>query len=115
MNMLRFLNHRPSFYLSAALVLAVALATSAQNGATEAPAGFTTPTNCPTTNLPPGIGACSSNGFVEPAGDTFATDQAHFEEQEDLTDGLGPVYNDKSCANCHQNPVTGGVSQITEF
>jgi CxxC motif-containing protein (DUF1111 family) len=82
---------------------------------TEAPAGFTTPTNCPTTNLPPGVGACASNGMPEPNGDSFAIDQAHFEEQEDLTDGLGPVYNDKSCVNCHQNPVSGGISQITEL
>ncbi len=93
------------------VVLSVALATTP----TEAPTGYTTPTNCPTTNLPPGIGPCSSNGFPEPAGDTFANDQSHFEEQEDVTNGLGPVYNDKSCANCHQNPVTGGISQITEF
>lgn len=82
---------------------------------TEAPTGFTTPTNCPTTNLPSGIGPCSSNGMTEPNGDTFAIDQAHFEEQEDVTNGLGPVYNDKACVNCHQNPVTGGISQITEF
>ena len=53
--------------------------------------------------------------MTEPSGDTFALDQAAFEEQEDLTDGLGPIYNDKSCANCHQNPVTGGISQITEL
>src|SRR5919108_6599007 len=87
------------------LVLSLALVGFGQSGASDAPAGFTTPTNCPTTNLPPGIGACSSNGLAEPAGDTFAADQASFEEQEDLTDGLGPTYNDKSCVNCHQNPV----------
>jgi len=80
--------------------------------ATEAVAGFSTPTGCPTTNIPPGITTCQSNGF-SPA--TFADNQATFEEQENLTDGLGPVYNDKSCANCHQNPVTGGVSQISEL
>ncbi|HEX8072724.1 MAG TPA: di-heme oxidoredictase family protein [Pyrinomonadaceae bacterium] len=29
--------------------------------------------------------------------------------------GLGPVYNAQSCAECHQNPVTGAISQITEL
>jgi CxxC motif-containing protein (DUF1111 family) len=53
--------------------------------------------------------------LAEPSGDTFLNDQQHFEEEETVADGLGPVYNDKSCANCHQNPVTGGISQITEF
>ena len=96
--------------LSAALIVAL----SAQNPS-EAPTGFTTPTNCPATNLPAGIGSCASNGMAEPAGITFAAAQADFEEQEDVPEGLGPIYNDKSCANCHQNPVTGGISQITEF
>ena len=94
--------------------VALIVALSAQNQ-TEAPQGFTTPTNCPTTNLPPGIGTCASNGIVQPAGDTYAADQAAFEEQDGIAEGLGPIYNDKSCVNCHQNPVTGGISQITEF
>ncbi len=29
--------------------------------------------------------------------------------------GLGPVYNAQSCAECHQNPVSGSTSQITEL
>ena len=29
--------------------------------------------------------------------------------------GLGPVYNAQSCAECHQNPVSGGISQISEL
>jgi len=37
-----------------------------------------------------------------------------FNEQESIKDGLGPVYNAQSCAECHQNPVSGGVSQVTE-
>jgi CxxC motif-containing protein (DUF1111 family) len=100
--------------LGAALVLSIAFAGVAQNGATEAPSGFTTPINCPSTNIPPGIGSCSSNGLAEPAGDTFLNDQQHFEEQEDVTNGLGPLYNEKSCVNCHQNPVSGGISEVTE-
>ena len=40
---------------------------------------------------------------------------AIFEEREGVDEGLGPVYNAQSCAECHQNPVTGGISQITEL
>lgn len=28
--------------------------------------------------------------------------------------GLGPLYNDRACANCHQNPISGSTSQIHE-
>jgi hypothetical protein len=28
---------------------------------------------------------------------------------------LGPVYNARSCAECHQNPVSAGASQFTEL
>src|SRR2546425_461546 len=30
-------------------------------------------------------------------------------------DGLGPLYNAQSCGECHQNPTSGGASQITEL
>jgi len=33
---------------------------------------------------------------------------------ESIADGLGPTYNAQSCAECHQNVVTGGASQIAE-
>jgi hypothetical protein len=29
--------------------------------------------------------------------------------------GLGPVYNAQSCAECHQMPITGGISQVAEL
>ena len=38
-----------------------------------------------------------------------------FEERDDIAKGLGPVFNAQSCAECHQSPVTGAISQITEF
>jgi CxxC motif-containing protein (DUF1111 family) len=99
----------------AALMVVGALTIAASQSIQEAPTGFTTPTGCPSSNLPPGVAACSGNGYTGAGGDTFASDQQTFEEQEGIPDGLGPVYNDKSCANCHQNPVTGGVSEITEL
>jgi CxxC motif-containing protein (DUF1111 family) len=66
-------------------------------GATEAPAGFD--------NL--------TNGFTTQA--QFDADKDVFEERDDIAKGLGPVYNAQSCAECHQNPVTGAISQITEL
>jgi CxxC motif-containing protein (DUF1111 family) len=77
---------------------------------TEAPAGFDTPT------LVQNPGSKSiSNGIAEPNGDTFALDQKIYEAVHDVNNGLGPVYNARSCAECHQNPVTGGASQFTEL
>src|SRR6266478_1163854 len=42
-------------------------------------------------------------------------DLAKFEEFEAISDGLGPLFNAQSCRECHQSPVTGGVSQVTEL
>jgi CxxC motif-containing protein (DUF1111 family) len=83
-------------------VVALALSTASRfavrsQGATEAPAGFD--------NL--------TNGFLAQA--TMDADRGVFEERDDIAKGLGPVYNAQSCAECHQNPVSGGISQITEF
>jgi CxxC motif-containing protein (DUF1111 family) len=61
----------------------------------------------------PGTMTLVTNGLVNQA--TFDADRAVFEEQEGRDEGLGPVYNAQSCAECHQNPVTGGISQITEL
>lgn len=55
-----------------------------------------------------------SNGFSDPARRT--ADQKFFEEVEHIApDGLGPLYNAQSCSECHQTPVTGAASQITEL
>lgn len=64
---------------------------------TEAPAGFD--------NV--------SNGFTDQA--TFTADREVFEERETIADGVGPVYNAQSCAECHDSPVTGAGSQVTEL
>ena len=53
-----------------------------------------------------------TNGFLTQA--EFDAARVVFNEQESIADGLGPVYNAQSCGECHQNPVSGGVSQITE-
>jgi CxxC motif-containing protein (DUF1111 family) len=64
--------------------------------ATEAPAGFD--------NL--------TNGMVDQT--AFDEVKEIFEDTEAISDGIGPVYNALSCTECHQNPVTGGNSQIVE-
>jgi CxxC motif-containing protein (DUF1111 family) len=77
-------------------MLCLVFAVSA-SGPTEAPAGFDN----------------KSNGLVDDA--THQADQAKFEEVEQLSDGLGPLYNAQSCRECHQSPVSGAASQITEL
>ena len=74
----------------------------------EAPSGFETPT------MSDNAGSQShGNGMVDDA--TFGSFQATFEEEDGVDKGLGPIYNARSCADCHQSPVTGGVSQVAEF
>jgi len=83
-----------SSILAAALAVTVAFT---QSGPAEAPTGFDDQTN----------------GFVNQT--QFDLDKEIFEERETIDDGLGPVYNAQACGECHQNPVTGGISQITEL
>lgn len=81
-----------------ALALPFAYTSSVQGqAATEAPRGFD--------NVFNGFGSQTQ----------FNADKDVFEERDDIAKGLGPVYNAQSCAECHQNPVTGGISQITEL
>src|SRR5882724_9335377 len=42
-------------------------------------------------------------------------DQEVFDEVEEIADGLGQLYNAQDCRECHQNPTSGGASQITEL
>src|SRR6266851_5668664 len=88
------------FLFATALALPMWMSRPAQGqGGTEAPTGMDTLTNDAT--------------FVDQA--THDGDRGTFEERDDVVKGLGPVYNAQSCAECHQNPVTGGISQITEL
>src|ERR1700730_9732808 len=83
---------------AAALVLPFAYTSTVEgHGATEAPRGFD--------NVFNGFGSQTQ----------FNADKLIFEERDDIAKGLGPVYNAQSCAECHQNPVTGAISQVTEL
>jgi len=68
-----------------------------QTGATEALAGYDGRTN----NLLDQV--------------TFEAARDTFNEREEISDGLGPVYNADSCGQCHSNPVVGGISQVVEL
>jgi CxxC motif-containing protein (DUF1111 family) len=94
--------------LLALLLFATALAvpiwaprTAEGQGASEAPTGFDTLTN-------DSVGTLANQA-------THDADRATFEERDDVVKGLGPMYNAQSCAECHNNPVTGGISQVSEL
>jgi len=82
--------------LAAVIILSAALASTGPTDS-EAPTGFDN----------------KSNGMVDDA--THQADQAKFEETETVADGLGPLYNAQSCRECHQNPTSGGTSQLAEL
>src|SRR6201997_5004289 len=70
---------------------------ASSNHLTEAPTGFDN----------------KSNGVTDDA--PHQADQTKFDEVEQLTDGLGPLYNAQSCRECHQSPVSGAASQVSEL
>jgi CxxC motif-containing protein (DUF1111 family) len=78
-----------------ALVFAVFL--FAGSGNSDAPTGFDN----------------KSNGMVDDA--THQADRVKFDTVENVSDGLGPLYNAQSCRECHQNPTSGGTSQVSEL
>jgi CxxC motif-containing protein (DUF1111 family) len=61
----------------------------------------------------PGSMDLTTNGFVDQA--TMDGDRGEFEQVEGTADGIGPLYNNTSCAACHANPITGAESLITEL
>jgi CxxC motif-containing protein (DUF1111 family) len=53
-------------------------------------------------------------GLTADERDRFNIGRDDFEEEETVADGLGPVFNDTSCAVCHSNPAVGGDSNTVE-
>ena len=64
---------------------------------TEAPAGFD--------NL--------TNGHIAQA--DFDTNREIFDETKEIDEGLGPTFNMRGCGECHGNPVSGGMSPVTNL
>ncbi|MGZ4874722.1 MAG: di-heme oxidoredictase family protein [Candidatus Angelobacter sp.] len=81
---------------------------SIAQSATQAPAAFATPINNDQSGA---VG----NGLVNDNNATFRADESVFMEEEDISQGLGPVYNTRSCVDCHVQPNVGGTSQVTEL
>jgi CxxC motif-containing protein (DUF1111 family) len=44
----------------------------------------------------------------------FAAAKANFAAEEEIADGLGPVFNEKACGNCHGIPTIGGSGNQIE-
>lgn len=86
----------PRFVLLSILSLTLAGAVGWSAAVSEAPAAFDD----------------QSNGMISAV--QFGKDMETFADAESNADGVGPTYNARSCAECHENPVTGGISQITE-
>jgi len=76
---------------------AVDVLAAAPGPATEAPASYD------------GV----SNGLVDVA--THTEDLEAFDGAEEIDEGLGPLYNAQACRECHQSPISGAASQITEL
>src|ERR1700726_3550123 len=81
----------------ASAALAISIAIGAQQ-IPEAPAGFDGMTN----------GSVAQN-VMDDASKVFQ------EIEAPSPNGLGPVFNDVSCANCHQIQAMGGAAQVLEF
>src|ERR1700741_5308136 len=87
-----------SFVLGGAVLCCLYSRGQAPAQAPEAPTGFDD----------------ESDGFSDP--DRRKADQKVFEEMEHIApDGLGPLYNAQSCRECHQTPVSGAASQVSEL
>src|SRR5689334_16704863 len=104
--MVRFRFSPPAIWLAALMFAPAACGVGAPappievpvpSSAAEAPSGFDD----------------RSNGAVDDS--THQADQDAFDEVEEIADGLGPLYNAQACRECHQNPTSGGASQITEL
>ena len=78
-------------------ILAIGIAIGAQQ-VPEAPAGFDGVTN----------GSVPQN-VMDDASKVFQ------EIEAPSPNGLGPIFNDVSCANCHQTQAMGGAAQVLEF
>ena len=88
---------RWSVWRNLCLFLLMAVLSASSDAGPEAATGFDTLTN----------------GAVDQ--ETHDADRDQFEEPVSPADGLGPLYNATACVDCHQNPVTGGGSQVSEM
>jgi CxxC motif-containing protein (DUF1111 family) len=87
-------------------------------GCSTRPSPIPAPSTAPTARAPQLSEAPTgfqSNGTAIVDDNVYRVDLAKFEQFETVSDGLGPLFNAQSCRECHQSPVSGGVSQVTEL
>jgi CxxC motif-containing protein (DUF1111 family) len=53
------------------------------------------------------------SGLTAAQREAFADGLEDFNEEEEVLDGLGPIFNERSCAACHSVPAVGGPSTRT--
>jgi CxxC motif-containing protein (DUF1111 family) len=72
---------------------------------------FTVP---PPSDAPAGVDNMTADPVTANQPQHIADEQT-FAERDTIDKGLGPVFNMRSCADCHQHPITGGISQVNEL
>ena len=84
-------------------------------GCSTRPSPTSAPSTAQAARAPQLSEAPTGSGTAIVADNFYQVDLAKFEQVETVADGLGPLFNAQSCRECHQSPVTGGVSQVTEL
>jgi CxxC motif-containing protein (DUF1111 family) len=108
--------------LAKAAACAVTLACSgAGDEAPEEVGGAATTSETASALGPSAVGESAGTGFGDPLPGLTVAQKAlflagleEFEEEETVEDGLGPVFNDVSCARCHAAPAVGGGDSSVE-
>jgi CxxC motif-containing protein (DUF1111 family) len=102
------------------VAIAVTLPTFAQRGRPSAPPPTPQPPQQQQPPPPPAQNATfglALRGLSAADNDKFADGRAEFLKVENVNDGLGPVFNGRSCGECHNAPAPGGGSNrlVTRF
>jgi CxxC motif-containing protein (DUF1111 family) len=66
------------------------------------------------TDIQTGTSAALGDSLAGTNATTFAAAKANFLASEGLGDGLGPIFNERSCAACHGVGATGGAGENIE-
>src|SRR2546421_441915 len=66
---------------------------------------------------PPARSGDALTGLTAAQTMAFLTGRGEFTDAETVDDGLGPVFNERSCVACHGDPAVGGSSTrlVTRF
>jgi CxxC motif-containing protein (DUF1111 family) len=101
---------RVSIHSIAVLILLLSFASAAPVDAQVRRRAVRRPTPPPTTSP---VAGDALAGLTEAERNAFADGLADFTSVEEADEGLGPVFNERSCAACHSAPAIGGGSTRT--